>query len=756
MPKRYRIDLVIDAKAAEDAGKRAANSMQSVADAAQKAADAAERAANKAAAAAQKAADKAVAAAQKAADATQKAAEKSAVATQQAADAAQKASDKTAAAAQKAADKAVAAAQKAADAITKAAEKKAAAVAKSLTDEEIAAKVSNARITADNKKRTMTAMQNANLQFERVAKNLTNEEIQFKVSNQKILNSNDERIRSAMKVAGVEYAGFRNGWQGADKLISSIKGLALSYVGLEGATKVLGLIKQSFNDAAESAKSAARLTTEYRAALLELAALKGQLGETGPELKSQLMFRAKTLQTREQAKEFQEEFLNVSQSATDSVDPATGKMVERNISGPEAAKLMEKSGSLQAAEGGSAKAHAQLAGMMPTLMGKRVTAEEAFAQQEKLRKISQVGGASYSSFASGIMKNSGLITSGVSDLNEVAALESAFSVSHPEGHADKVQQLMRSTKGAIGRGRGAKMVGMEGYNVQKTGAYLKDLGVTEAMSATEIARLVTTDMESGGGKGHDPMVYLGSKGYQNQEDKVALMEMGGLMKSSKDKKGNAGTFDTQFGRLAAAPASSKEADLKVAQFQEHDPVARQRKEVIGGDLASAGKGAGANEYYRSLTKNAYDKLIAEKKIVGDFDKIMGATGFDFDLNMVRQQMVEHEAADMMRVEGKRVGAKGMHAATPGFFAPRIAGKRFKSEMPAWTYEGRAEMAYEDSQKISQKGGQTLPGFDKLVHLTEKQLEAANRLEAAMRKDMERNQAPVPLPVGVNAGAGMVR
>src|SRR6185312_13206008 len=109
----------------------------------------------------------------------------------------------------------------------------------------------------------------------------------------------------------------------------------------------------------------------------------------------QLGFRAKTLQSADQARVFQEGMLN-----TGAVSIGT------RITQQQFDALAKKAGAFQAAEGGDAATHGTLVGQLPALMrlrkdpqGKEIpaTADEVMGQEAKLWKILGLGGSTFSS-----------------------------------------------------------------------------------------------------------------------------------------------------------------------------------------------------------------------------------------------------------------------------------------------------------------------------------------------------------------------
>ena len=81
-------------------------------------------------------------------------------------------------------------------------------------------------------------------------------------------------------------------------------------------------------------------------------------------------------------------------------------------------------------------------------MGRRVTAEEAFAKEQHLYEIFQPGGASFSNLTQGYLKNAPLASAGIISPERLAAVESAFSKDDATGHAAKTEEFVRAIDAA--------------------------------------------------------------------------------------------------------------------------------------------------------------------------------------------------------------------------------------------------------------------------------------------------------------------
>jgi hypothetical protein len=218
-------------------------------------------------------------------------------ANERAASSVQKLADLKASIEMRAADRSVAGAQKLADQQTsidqKAADRQAAIGERSEERKVIAKEKATLRKQRDDEAYIDKLLRGVAKHDAQWKKSLTDEEIARKVSNQKLINSNNERIEAAMKAAGVEYKGMRNGWEGANMLASSISSLAMQYLSLGTAVEILGMIGKATNEAADNQK---RMTDEYiryRDALREQLDMQGK-GVTTKTVLEAARFEAET------------------------------------------------------------------------------------------------------------------------------------------------------------------------------------------------------------------------------------------------------------------------------------------------------------------------------------------------------------------------------------------------------------------------------------------------------------------------------
>jgi hypothetical protein len=525
----------------------------------------------------------------------------------------------------------------------------------------------------------------------------------------------------------------------ADKsslLAEGISTVAGSFALLGGAGAILSAIATSFTLAAEKAYEAQKLVKEYRESLLELAALKGQIGDTSQTLKEDIALRSVTLQTAAEANKFQQTALGVGAS---SIDTATE---QRFISRDEFTKAMTSVGAQQVATGLTPDVAGQLVGTIPMLLGRRTDAEETTREVERMRRTFDPGGASFGSLSAQYLSAATpLVTSGIMDKNEAAALTSAFSVASPGQAGERLQQFTRGTIGALGRGR--KVTGMEGAYSESQGEYLRSIGATDQESAIQIANRISDDLEkqrataAAAGKKFSPQTYLQERGYGDQEARLAVLEYAGMHKT--------GQFEKAFLAPAQRLPTLAEAQDPVTKFQRTDPVGIERKSKLTEEFAGIATGAGPKEYYESLLRATFskEKLEGNKRLPKTYEETLAVSWNPLDPNFSgdARRGLEERALRDLATERQRVTGK----APPGQGLGGLLG-----DVPLFAttdFEERAKIAAGMAGEIGSAGGDVLPGSDKIRDAAGMMLDAASMMQKAMeQKPKPAGQKPPPAPL----------
>lgn len=521
------------------------------------------------------------------------------------------------------------------------------------------------------------------------------------------------RAGKAAGQAGRQHAeGFDAAKRSTSALSGTLVGLASNLTSLAGPAAIAQTIAEGFDRAARSAVDAAKFTNEYREALLQFAALRGHLGSTGPELREQLKYRAQTLQDSQSAIKFQEAAMNIGQA---SVDTATRKGL---ISEEEFRKAILMGGQFQAAEGGEAQTHGQLVGQIPMLLGRRTTGEEVFQTERQLFDIFQLGGGSFSQMVGQYLGNASLVTNKVYDAPQLAALQSAFSLSSPGSAGVNVERFTRATLGGLGS---TSVPQIEG-DTEKLGEFLKRVGATDQMDPVAIGRKIVADLEAqekvaqAQGRVFNSYNYLRQHGYGAMEDIQALMtfrglETGGQLKAIEDRIGKVPTIE--------------EAVKPIREFQAVEPVAQARRAQIGEEMAQTAVGVGPRGFFENYMQTTFNQLKAEGKVTGGYREMMDASVFNFGQTAQYQEVLT-QAQRAMMTEAERVGLPDV--------AERLSWGSF-------TQQGYAELFQGAGQEIQQAGGRGMPGFDELVRKTDEVVSAVNRQTEVLTRAVGQGAQP---------------
>lgn len=521
-----------------------------------------------------------------------------------------------------------------------------------------------------------------------------------------------KRIEGAKAAEKAEVASFSAGTAAASQFRSVLGSFSAQMLGFNS---IEGFVSGLSNDFAKIAKDAAESSiqvTKAREAILELAALKGQLGQTSSGLGANLGLRQQTLQSADEARTFEL-----------AARGAGGAAIGNQISEAEFGKLMEMAGAFQVASGINPETAGTLAGSLPLLLGrKNLSAGETFGSMRQLEKIFSPGASSYSQLSDQLLKGSGLTTAGIfNNVMDQASLLSFFSLSSKEGAGELVNQFTRATVGGLGKARAPQLLGgLTDDEVMKQGEYLSGLGAKPGMDPISIGRLIAADMNrarAAGGENYDPMTYLKGRGYSNEEDIRALMTFAGGL----------GNFETKFAPLAGA-AGQVQGDpmADIRGFQRSDQTAKARRVALARDAATVMKGAGGMEEAENLRAAFFEVMRAKDQIgaSGTYQEMMGSWSPG---SLWGQQSLEMGLNDALRQEAKRVGM------SPDDFSAAFARGQGSGFGAGQTYRSRSGGLASVSQEIQQRGGDPLAAINELVTIARQQLELQQRSENATAK-----------------------
>lgn len=558
---------------------------------------------------------------------------------------------------------------------------------------------------------------------------ISDDQVAFQARNRFVQQGNKARVDAAVKAMHAEKEANESGKLGAEGLGEAFGAIGAS-VAIFGtvARSVIGPIAKMWEDMRNAIYEAAKNIGDVREQLLELAALKGRLGDTTTEIREQAVFRAQTLQGADAARAFQGQFLNVG-----NANVAAGL-----ISQPEFNKAMVQAGKFQAAEGGDAATHGKLAGIIPALVGKKgITAEEVGATEQKFFNIMQMGGFDFTSGANQLIDKQGLVTSGQfkDPARMVATLSALSQGSSPLEAGTHLQHLVEGTTGAFDRVKKGKIDG----ETMTQSAYLKGLGAAPGMDPLEMGKLIAADVNKArdaGGAAFDPTIYLQHKGYMNEHARGAILGLAGQMRS-----GQLGAFEAR----AASPTGLTAADMadpnfipaeqRMDQFQ-NSPTAARRRGELAKHLGDFAQGSGSIEYYNQWQEQAFNLMRsrAPGKWTGDVsgwknDRLYG--GKETITRTMLDTLTEEAKKKGMNVPGDTYGGK---AALFNYdFGP--AGKFNSGDLDLGSEYSRGDKIADIASKLGVNLDKAL--MERLVKLNEEQTENSRKLLQKM------GAAPIP-------------
>jgi hypothetical protein len=476
--------------------------------------------------------------------------------------------------------------------------------------------------------------------------------------------------------------------------------------GMLTAVTAAGALAAQFWRVKESVYAAQRMVTDYREALLELAALKGQAGDTGKTMAEDLKFRAETLQTRAESDAFQQAMIGSGEASIITDAEAKADPTKKGIARSEFEKFARLAGAFQAIRKENPEVHGGLAGVIPLMMGGQVNAEQAFSEEMRLYNVFKPGGASFGSLAKQYKDIAGYVTSGVYSKEDASALLSAFSRTEGQKSGELVENFARATVGGIGRMRG---MGVEGS--ERQGQYLEGLGVNNQMSPLEIGNRIVGDLNrrqqeaQKQGLKFSSYDYLRHHGYGNQEDIRSLMLYQGLV--------NSGDMSRVFLPLSQEPGDVQAGRQEIALTQRTDPVFQQRRGELAGQLANVNLGAGPQEFTRGLERMAFEQLKAKGNwfAQGDYEELRNHSVIN-PFGYMGMAQVRDRMGQIMAEERERVGLPSK--SYPGGMGPREY--------------------YDSAVEIAGRGGDAAAGvIQELLKTGEGQLKESQRMREALEK-----------------------
>lgn len=541
---------------------------------------------------------------------------------------------------------------------------------------------------------------------------------------------------------------FENQHSIQSKVKDGLREIAAEFVAAVGAGALMAGVAEIMDRIYNRTSLAVDFTRAFKQELQELAALKGRLGQTGTETVEQMRFRQQTLQSAEQAREFQESALGVGQAGMDVVDPLTGKVKsQRFISPKEFQKTLVGIGSVQAVEGGAAEVYGQMAGQIPLMLGRRTNAEEVMDITSQLYAIQQPGGSKFSSGIRQFVENAGMVDLFGGDrkgIMKMMALQSAFSVAAPEKAGTKVEQFLRATVGSQGKMRGTSM---EGDDVQKIGEYLATL--TKGQNITdpiEIGKLIATDVAAQMKPGlndkdqeQNLLNYLATKGYGNINDALTMLDFTKMHRTGMFKG-----FE-ELTDPASAPGARQAFMGPVQAWQAGDQEAIARKADISEEMGNLKLGMGGAGLFKQLARIEYERRSKMNdswwwNFQGDFETTMGSW-MPWDIQT--QRLTKMGVLTNLRDEGVRaIQARGGGREELEKFQSKWSDNTLNMHMNLDNPQALGEATMALASDVAAAGGQVTPNWQAQMDMSAKQLEAQNQANEYLKT-----------LAGQNAGAG---
>jgi hypothetical protein len=430
--------------------------------------------------------------------------------------------------------------------------------------------------------------------------------------------------------------------------VSGFLKMGAAMIGLEsGKAMVSGVVGELDRTTAAAFKTAEELF-KIRGAVRELAALRGEMGHTGPTAAHVLSMQSKTLQSSEDVNAME-------QSAIGIGELAIGKTISRE----DFDTALESVGKMATLEGGSSDAYGALLGQTALQSDHKLTPEEAQARIHRLFQIQQPGGFRNMSQAAGqFSQMNGLIMNKILSPEEAMGTLSAFSVGNAGSAGTDTQAFVRATLGGQIKARG--MAVDPDLDTQKTFEYMKAIGADKTKNPIEIGKAIARDLDKHkNDAGFNAYQHLQLHGFGNQHDREAIMTFAGLTNSGQLAKIEA----AQNAPLDMGKPGEGPIDRLFNERVARDPFFQTRKAEVLGQLGSTKQGL-KEEPYEIARKAAFAKLLNENRMYGKYEEWghrSELADFAEDMSMFRAPeknsygALRNATGDQIRREAKRLG-----------------------------------------------------------------------------------------------------
>jgi hypothetical protein len=389
--------------------------------------------------------------------------------------------------------------------------------------------------------------------------------------------------------------------------VTAIKGylsMGAAMMGLSSGRAVVSAVVGELDRTVASAQKAAEQLFTIRGAVRELAALRGEMGKTGPTAAHVLGMQAKTLQSTDEVNQMEQAAIGIG-------DLAIGK----TISKADFDKSLESAGKMATLEGGSADAYGALTGQIALQSDHILSPEEHQARLNRLFLIQQPGGFKNMSQAAGQFSQlNGLVMNKILTAEEGMGLVSAFSTSgQAASSGTDAEHFIRATLASRLKGRGMSV--SPELDFEKSYEYMKSIGADKMTNPVTIGNAISADFKAQAAK--DPNFksydYLTLHGFGNEQDKQAIMAYAGLKNTGMiDKIETAQKSGLDMGKPGEGPI-----DRLFNDRVRNDPFFQRRQAETLDQLGSAKQGARA-EPYDIARLAAFAKLKDAGRITGDY------------------------------------------------------------------------------------------------------------------------------------------
>jgi hypothetical protein len=438
------------------------------------------------------------------------------------------------------------------------------------------------------------------------------------------------QMAAAHKLAMMNWGFQQQAMKEQEVAANATKGAVLGYVGafvgIGAVVMAVQAIASHWDAIRRDTIDAVKEALHFREVVMELAAMKGELGKTGPEVGRQMTIVAQTAQREDDA-------LRMSKQSEGAAQAAIDHNLTReayNVGFIEAAKL-------QAMEGpGSGGAYGDLYGTLALEAEKGTTGPQMAARFNKEFRIQQPGKfASMGEYAKQRQELSGYVQSGMLTAEDTAALLAGASLaSNPQEAATHLRQGMSSLSADPIRARKMKMSAEDQETQQTSSDYFQkklkiDLKHTGTMGRLDAVLKDLQDEEKGAiGRGEtwDAHGYMIRHGINNREAREFYMDQASLRREKSDK----------WSEIDARRKEALDPNAITDQHKEflaESEIARDRKAQASKKVATFKRSLSTEGTIRSLRAAAFEELKGDKLVTGEFtdfekDPILGRGFWD--------------------------------------------------------------------------------------------------------------------------------